>query len=87
MSKQEKAPAATQTEDAEPVNVEKAMAELEQLVSQMEEGDLSLDDSLKACERGIKLTRQCQHALGQAELKVKTLTAANTLEELTQEDA
>jgi exodeoxyribonuclease VII small subunit len=87
MSKQEKSPAAPQTEDAEPVNFEKAMAELEQLVSQMEEGDLSLDDSLQAFERGIKLTRQCQHALSQAELKVKTLTAANTLEELTQEDA
>lgn len=87
MSKQEKSPAATQTEDAEQVNFEKAMAELEQLVSQMEEGDLSLDDSLQAFERGIKLTRQCQHALSQAELKVKTLTAANTLEELTQEDA
>ena len=87
MSKQEKSTAATQTEDAEPVNFEKAMAELEQLVSQMEEGDLSLDDSLQAFERGIKLTRQCQHALSQAELKVKTLTAANTLEELTQEDA
>jgi len=87
MSKQETSPAADQTEDAEPVNFEKAMAELEQLVSQMEEGDLSLDDSLQAFERGIKLTRQCQHALSQAELKVKTLTAANTLEELTQEDA
>jgi exodeoxyribonuclease VII small subunit len=87
MSKQETSPAAAQTEDTEPVNFEKAMAELEQLVSQMEEGDLSLDDSLQAFERGIKLTRQCQHALSQAELKVKTLTAANTLEELTQEDA
>jgi len=87
MSKQETSPAADQTEDNEPVNFEKAMAELEQLVSQMEEGDLSLDDSLQAFERGIKLTRQCQHALSQAELKVKTLTAANTLEELTQEDA
>jgi exodeoxyribonuclease VII small subunit len=87
MSKQEKSPATAQSEAAEPVNFEKAMAELEQLVTQMEEGDLSLDDSLQAFERGIKLTRQCQHALSQAELKVKTLTAANTLEELTQEDA
>ena len=87
MSKQEKSPAAAQSEDAEPVNFEKAMAELEQLVTQMDEGDLSLDDSLQAFERGIKLTRQCQHALSQAELKVKTLTAANALEDLTQEDA
>jgi exodeoxyribonuclease VII small subunit len=87
MSKQTKSPAETQIEEAEPVNFEKAMAELEQLVTQMEDGDLSLNDSLQAFERGIKLTRQCQHALSQAELKVKTLTASNTLEELAEEDA
>jgi exodeoxyribonuclease VII small subunit len=72
---------------ADKVNFETAMAELEQLVSQMEDGDLSLDDSLQAFERGIKLTRQCQQALSAAELRVKTLTADDTLEDLTQEDA
>ena len=61
---------------------EEAMAELDELVSRMEDGELSLDDSLKAFERGVMLTRKCQEALSQAELRVKTLTAANTLEEL-----
>lgn len=87
MSKNNKTPADGPTDDTAPINFEKAMAELEQLVTQMEEGDLSLDDSLQAFERGIKLTRQCQHALSQTELRVKTLTAADTLEDLTQEDA
>lgn len=72
---------------ADTVNFEEAMAELETLVAQMEEGDLSLDDSLKAFERGVLLTRQCQQALGQAELRVKTLTEAGTLEELNSEDS
>lgn len=74
----------TGTED---INFEAAMAELEALVAQMEEGDLSLDDSLKAFERGVMLTRQCQQALSQAELRVQALTDANTLEDLTQEDS
>jgi exodeoxyribonuclease VII small subunit len=71
----------------EDINFEAAMAELEKLVAQMEEGDLSLDDSLKAFERGVMLTRQCQQALSQAELRVQALTDANTLEDLTQEDS
>ena len=61
---------------------EEAMAELDELVSRMEDGELSLDDSLKAFERGVMLTRKCQEALSQAELRVKTLTDADTLEEL-----
>ena len=77
------------TEDsrAEGINFEAAMAELEKLVAQMEEGDLTLDNSLKAFERGVMLTRQFQHALSQAELRVQKLTDANTLEDLTQEDS
>ena len=61
---------------------EEAIAELDELVSRMEDGGLSLDDSLKAFERGVMLTRKCQEALSQAELRVKTLTDADTLEEL-----
>ena len=61
---------------------EEAMAELDELVSRMEDGELSLDDSLKAFERGVMLTRKCQEALSQAELRVKTLTDADTLEDL-----
>ena len=71
----------------EDINFEAAMGELEELVAQMEDGDLTLDDSLKAFERGVMLTRQCQQALNRAELRVQTLTDANTLEDLTQEDS
>jgi exodeoxyribonuclease VII small subunit len=56
------------------VNFETALEELESLVSKMESGDLSLDESLKAFERGVKLARQCQNELKNAELKVQALT-------------
>ncbi len=52
---------------------EQSLEKLEQLVERMEEGDLSLEDSLKTFEEGIKLTRQCQQALVKAEQKVKLL--------------
>ncbi|NCF45447.1 MAG: exodeoxyribonuclease VII small subunit [Proteobacteria bacterium] len=67
---------------AESVNFEDAMAELEKLVAQMEAGDLSLDASLQAFERGVMLTRQCQQALNQAELRVQALTDTDTLVDL-----
>jgi exodeoxyribonuclease VII small subunit len=66
----------------EDVNFEAAMLELEQLVRQMENGDLSLDESLKAFERGVLLTRQCQKSLAEAELKVKMLSAEGVIEDL-----
>ncbi len=52
---------------------EKALAELEGIVATLEKGDLSLDEALKHFERGISLTRQCQTALKDAELKVEKL--------------
>jgi exodeoxyribonuclease VII small subunit len=68
-----------------PLNFEAALAELEQLVEQMETGELSLEASLRAFERGIVLTRECQKALKDAELRVAALTetdAGLTLEEV-----
>jgi exodeoxyribonuclease VII small subunit len=59
--------------DAEPPDFERAMAELEQLVEQLEKGDLPLEESLAAFERGVALTRSCQTALRQAEQKVELL--------------
>ncbi|MDD1622159.1 MAG: exodeoxyribonuclease VII small subunit [Methylococcaceae bacterium] len=56
---------------------EDAMEELEKLVEQMEQGDISLEESLKAFERGIKLTRTCQQALQEAEQKVQILLEKN----------
>ena len=52
---------------------EKALQELEQLVEKMEEGDMSLEESLKQFERGVALTRSCQKALADAEQKVQIL--------------
>ncbi len=53
---------------------ERSLDELEGLVQRMEKGDLSLDESLKAYERGVSLYRHCQTALEQAELRVKLLS-------------
>ena len=74
--------------DKEPVEVfEKALEELEELVSSMEDGKLSLEDSLQAFEKGIKLTRECQTALKKAEQKVQVLINENgDTEELEFED-
>jgi exodeoxyribonuclease VII small subunit len=56
-------------------NFEESLASLEGLVEAMEAGDLSLEESLKAFEQGIKLTRECQQALDAAEQKVQLLLA------------
>jgi exodeoxyribonuclease VII small subunit len=53
---------------------EEAMERLETLVSQMESGSLSIEASLSSFEEGIRLTRQCQKILQDAEQKVKLLT-------------
>jgi len=52
---------------------EASLAELESIVEKLEQGELSLDDSLKQFERGVQLTRICQTALTQAEQKVEIL--------------
>ncbi len=52
---------------------EKALGELEALVEKMEQGELSLEESLRQFERGIALTRACQKALAEAEQKVQIL--------------
>jgi exodeoxyribonuclease VII small subunit len=56
-------------------NFEESLNSLESLVEAMEAGDLSLEEALKAFEQGIKLTRECQQALEQAEQKVQLLLA------------
>ena len=56
-----------------PLDFEAALAELETLVARMERGDLPLEDALASFERGVELTRLCQQALQQAELKVQVL--------------
>ena len=56
------------------INVlEKSLIELEKLVEQMESGNLSLEESLAQFEHGIKLARECQNTLKEAEQKVEIL--------------
>ena len=59
------------------LNFEKALKELESLIEDMEQGELSLEDSLKRFEKGISLTAECQQALQKAELKVQELVVKN----------
>lgn len=54
---------------------EKSVQELDAIVSKMESGELSLDESLKLFEKGVKLTRQCQQNLTDAEAKIEKLMA------------
>lgn len=57
-----------------PQDFEAAMAQLEEIVAQMERGDMSLEASLGAYQRGVALTRICQDRLARAEQKVKVLS-------------
>lgn len=57
---------------------EDSMTELEGIVTKLEAGDITLDDSLKLFEQGIKLAKNCQKKLDDAEKKVKILTADET---------
>jgi exodeoxyribonuclease VII small subunit len=61
---------------------EQALAELETLVETMEQGELSLEQSLKSFERGVVLTRTCQQALTEAEQKIQILSQHNPDAEL-----
>ena len=59
------------------INFEKSLSDLETLVEEMEQGDLSLEESLKRFEKGIGLTTDCQQALQSAELKIQELVEKN----------
>lgn len=55
------------------MDFEKKLTRLEQIVGEMDRGDLSLEDSLKFFEEGVSLSRECQKQLAETELKVKKL--------------
>ena len=62
-------------EEPSPVaDFEASLDQLEQLVDRMEHGEMSLEESLAAYERGVGLYRRCQAALEQAELRVRLLS-------------
>ena len=55
------------------IDFENSLQQLEDIVNKMEQGQLSLEQSLDAFEQGVKLTRQCQATLKSAEQRVSTL--------------
>jgi len=61
------------SEKTNPIDFEQSLQQLESLVEAMENGELSLEDSLQAFEKGIALTRACQGALDKAEQRVQLL--------------
>ncbi len=69
---------------AEIKDFESALAELEQIVKQLEEGDLPLDASLALFERGVALSRYCHDQLGAAERRIEQLTERGEVKDASQ---
>lgn len=67
------------TQSTQPIDFEKSLTELENLVEDLEQGELPLEKALAEFERGVNLTRQCQTALQNAEQKVTVLMNNQTL--------
>ncbi len=55
------------------LNFETSLKKLEKIVDKLEDGDISLEDSVNSFEEGIGLVKECQKQLSEAELKVKKL--------------
>lgn len=75
-SKTSDKPAKTDTKSKLP-DFEKQLSELEKIVADMERGEMTLEESLQAYERGVKLTRECQAALDSAQQRIDVLTEKN----------
>ena len=59
------------------VKLETSMAKLETIVSELEDGEHSLEVSLKKFEEGLKLGKQCREILDRAELRIRTLVGVD----------
>lgn len=68
------------------IHFEQSITELEEIVRQLEKGELTLEESLKQFEKGISLARHCQNALNQAEQKIETLTTTDSNFELNSDE-
>ena len=55
------------------IDFESSLQKLEDIVSKLENSDINLEDSVQSFEAGIKLVKECQKQLSDAELKVKKL--------------
>ncbi|MBE0487730.1 MAG: exodeoxyribonuclease VII small subunit [Halomonas sp.] len=74
MAERRKRPDGQQGEEAQAVDFACTVERLERLVERLESGELTLEASLAAFEEGIRLTRDAQRRLDEAELRVRTLT-------------
>jgi exodeoxyribonuclease VII small subunit len=70
------------TEDTEKLSFEEALVELEGIVTKLEAGELTLEESLALFERGQKLAALCNQQLDEASLRVEQLTADGEIVEL-----
>lgn len=62
------------------VDFEKSLSQLEKLVEEMESGELTLEESLLAFEKGVALARNCKEALSRAEERIAQLIEDNSLD-------
>ena len=62
-------------------NFNKGLIELEEIINKMESGELSLEDSLKYFEEGVKIHRQCHTALTDAEQRISVLSESDNYSE------
>ena len=60
-----------------PTTFESSLEELERIVRQLEEGELTLEKSLELFEQGVRLSRDCQERLSQAERRIEILVRDN----------
>jgi exodeoxyribonuclease VII small subunit len=63
--------------DEQPQSFETSLEALEQIVQELEQGDLPLEKSLELFEQGIRLSRECQERLSQAERRIEVLLRDN----------
>ncbi|HEY2975365.1 MAG TPA: exodeoxyribonuclease VII small subunit [Pyrinomonadaceae bacterium] len=63
--------------EEQPKSFEASLEALEQIVRELESGDLPLEKSLELFEDGIRLSRQCQERLNQAERRIEVLLRDN----------
>ena len=64
------------------LSFEEALKELEEIVNSLERGDVSLDDAIKAYERGSELKNQCEERLKEAKMKVERIQSSQKSGEL-----
>jgi exodeoxyribonuclease VII small subunit len=69
------------TKSTPPKNFESALADLSEIVRQMEDGQLPLEQSLAAYKRGAELLTYCQQSLQMAEQQVRLLNEQNQLQD------